>query len=134
MTMFGPGTYTPDTFLRKLGEQWKFTEEFDLIFMGTCSSGHGHGYFAHTLKEEYGRATINPDFFEHDMTETAPKKVLLLSECCGQFGPKQIEELKRLYPQTEWVTPSLIADYCEQAQTDRVLEDLVLGGIVQRKK
>lgn len=143
---FGPHAYLPKDFLEVINRKpeqgdmlqapdWEFIQKFDLIFVGTCSSGHGHGYFHHTLKwdKDFSRTSVNPKFFNEDMEEIKPRRVLLLSECCGQFGENTVEELEQMYPGVEWVAPTLIADYCENATTDRVIFDLVAFGIIQRK-
>src|SRR5690348_9416087 len=134
MNTFMSGTYTPERFLEKLGGKWKWRKKFDVVFMGTCSTGYGRGYIGTLRHDEYHHLHINPNFFKQEMKKKKPKRALLLSECCGNYGQEHVDELRRLYPKTEWVAPGPIRDYCENARVDFVIEDLVAFGIIERKE
>lgn len=102
----------------------KLTQVFDRVTIGTCSSGNGHGFFAHTVRDD----VPNPDFFE-SVQEYKPKRVLLLCECCGAYSESFQEQLRTMYPETEYVVPS-VRDYSENICPTEVRKDLLRLGFL----
>ncbi len=136
----GPGVYTPACFLSWLSAAYakkkecsfecEFVQPTDLVIIGTCSCGLGHGYFAHTLTNDY---SPNRKFFDPFLKESKPKNVLLISECCGAYGPRFIAELQCMYPDIQWVDATTVRDYAESINPARLCEDL-LCVLVKEKK
>lgn len=110
-----------------LGGEHSFTEPVDLIFVGTCSHGHGRGYFQHTTKEG---GHLQEGHFK-PILERNPnaKTILLVGECCGQYRPRFQEELRKEHPEINWLFPDH-RDYCERTTVENIARDLIDAGVL----
>ncbi len=117
----------PDHDQPRLFPRYKWVQEFDLVLIGTCSCGMGHGYFDHTL-DKNGRP--NRLYFDPKFEDSRPKKVLLVSECCGAYTPEFQKQLKEIYSDIEFVVPN-VRNFSEMLDYKELAKDLVYLGFLQ---
>lgn len=128
-TCHGVGSFTAAQFLSLLdvGEfttkPLKFTQPIDAVIIGTCSTGNGHGFFAHTV---LNNRDINKEYFVQPLAnlKERPKTVLLISECCMAYSEDQQAQIREAFPDINWIVPQ-VRDYGERPSIERLYEDLV---------
>lgn len=126
------GAYTPAEFLARaegkdLFPQYEWAVPVDLVFIGTCSEGLSSSYATHTLTE--GKRP-NKKFFDRYIEKYRPKKVLLISECCGTYSKRVQKEIRNMYPDVEWVIPC-VPNYADWYSFAQLAADLACLGILR---
>ncbi len=105
-----------------LGGEHKFTQLIDMIFVGTCSRGHGRGFFQLTARE-FGN--LQEGHFGPILKRNPEAKtILVISECCGQYHEHFQEALRLEHPEITWVFPEH-SDYCDHKTVEKVARDLI---------
>lgn len=120
--------WTGEEFIASLNEKFgdilrtfSFAQKVDLVRLGTCSTGFGHGY-QHDVSA--GSCNVpNLDLYRHLFEDTSEgSTILVISECCGQYSSAFQEEIKKSLPQFRWIFPHH-GDFGEH-MTDRDWEKL----------
>ncbi len=118
------------------GKRFKFTTEIAKVILGSCSMGMANlcypdiGHSTIDINEPFGHTTrMNLKFFRHYL-ENTQGNVLIVTECCGQYDKKQLQELQDAFPEINWIAPR-IPDFFDNFQWPQLLEPLLQAGLLQ---
>jgi hypothetical protein len=127
------GSKKAEDFLLNLstgGQTPSFTQEIEVVILGSCSSGHGNFYDPEVgLSTVDGGAKMNLKFWCHHLNGIKGN-VLILTECCGQYTESQLRELRDEFPEICFIAPR-IRDYYDRIQFEEIREDLVKAGVIK---
>ncbi len=127
------GAKNMEDFLRFLEEgktSLSLAQEIGIVILGSCASGNGNLYEEGVgLSTVEGEPTLNINFWRHHLNGVSGN-VLVLTECCGQYAPSQLEWLRGQFPAVSFIAPQ-ISDYCDNFEPKRVREDLLRVGVIK---
>jgi hypothetical protein len=129
------GSYSPDEVLGQLSDgevTFSFTQGIIKVVLGSCSTGMPNmidqNFGASTVGEE-GSHEMNLEFWRHHL-EGVEGDVLIVTECCGQYNPRQLKKLKEEFPRIRFITPHT-RDYADNFSWRKTLDDLLKAGLIQ---
>jgi hypothetical protein len=107
-----------------------FTREIAKVVLGSCANGEANRH-----DPEIGCSTVvgshemNLAFWRHHL-DGVKGNVLIVTECCGQYSPAQLDALQNEFPEINFITP-YIKDFCDRFEWKGVLPDLLKANLIR---